>query len=64
MSALAAAAKVLVWANEPMATKQTIEAMALKHYWASTAVQPRRRRFIPHCHPLVEGLPHRISDAD
>ncbi len=35
MSALDAAAKVLTESNEPMATKEMIEAMAAKSYWTS-----------------------------
>ncbi len=35
MSALDAAAKVLAEANEPMSTKEMIEAMAAKGYWKS-----------------------------
>jgi hypothetical protein len=49
MSALDAAAKVLVESGEPMATKQMVEAMATKNYWTSPAVPRRMRRFIRLC---------------
>jgi hypothetical protein len=43
LSALDAAAKVLVETGEPMTTKQMIEAMAAKNYWTSAAFQLRIR---------------------